>query len=159
MKHFIYTLTILTVFLFISCSSDDSNDQPPVNNDEYITWSSLGEDYHTAQFWRGIDNDSFEVTGEELPYFNLHFLTNTIEQGDVVTINTETEEGYLGYYLGNDEDLRFKSITVEFVEVTEAYIYGEFQGSNAEVVNTEVVPNTSTPSEAVITNGKFRINL
>ncbi|MFV0573333.1 MAG: hypothetical protein ACK5M1_13035 [Xanthomarina gelatinilytica] len=61
--------------------------------------------------------------------------------------------------MGNDKDLRFKSITVEFVEVTEAYIYGEFQGSNAEVVNTEVVPNTSTPSEAVITNGRFRINL
>ncbi|MFV0573332.1 MAG: hypothetical protein ACK5M1_13030 [Xanthomarina gelatinilytica] len=73
MKHFILTLTILTVFLFISCSSDDSNDQPPVKKKGYITWSSLGEDYHTAQFWRGIDNDSFEVTGEELHNFNLHF--------------------------------------------------------------------------------------
>ena len=101
------------------------------------------------------------MTGEEDPFFNLSIDVETITQGPVVEVSESNgDDFFLGYDTGNGENvLEFSILRVEFVEVNDTYIYGEVQGSEANVVDKGIVPNTSTPSNAVITNGKFRINL
>lgn len=166
MKNLFFTLSIFMLVLFTSCSSSDDNTDTPlvpqtINNTEYITWSSLNTNYNTTTIFRQIDGVIFELTGEVDPFFNLSIDVDSITEGLVVEVSESNGDSfYLGYDTGVGENvLEFSVLRVEFVEVNDTYIYGEFQASEANVVDKGVVPNTSTPSDAVITNGKFRINL
>ncbi|MFV0573633.1 MAG: hypothetical protein ACK5M1_14595 [Xanthomarina gelatinilytica] len=158
MKQFFLYSTLLYLCIFTSCSNSDDNNPSPENS-EYITWTSLDENYETTQIFRRIDGVVFELTGEETPFFNLSIDVENITQGLVVEAS---ESNMDSFYLGYDNgtlDVVFSELRVEFLEVTDTYILGEFQGDNANLVNNNVVPNTSVPSDAVIVNGEFRINL